>query len=168
VDALRRLDEVDVVPEGLLERTVRLFREVPWGPVSEKAVHDVNAASQYGAWVLLHGYNVNHFTGYVNRHGVEQINDIEKLIAELKSRGVPMKSDIEGARGTKLRQTSTEAVRVPVTVLDEAGNPKDIEWTYAYMEYAERGFVEENGKQVLFQGFLGPQASGLFEMTRLK
>ncbi len=168
VEALRRLDEVDAVPDGLLDRTVRLFREVPWGPVPEKVVREVNAASQYGAWVLLHGYNVNHFTGYVNRHGVDQIGDIEKLIDALKSRGVPMKSEIEGARGSKLRQTSTEAVRVPVTVLDENGSPKSIEWTYAYMEYAERGFVEENGKQVLFQGFLGPQASGLFEMTRLK
>jgi hypothetical protein len=131
-------------------------------------VRKVNESSQYGAWVLLHGYNVNHFTGYVNRHGVEKIGDIEKLIAELKGRGVPMKPEIEGVRGSKLRQTSTEAVRVPVKVRGADGAMREIEWTYAYMEYAERGFVEENGEKVLFQGFLGPQASQLFEMTRLK
>lgn len=168
VEALRRLDEADTAPAGLLEKTVRLFTQVPWGPVSESVVKRVNAASQYGAWVLLHGYNVNHFTGYVNRHGVEQVGNIDALIAEMKKRGVPMKSEIEGAPGSKLRQTSTEAVRVPVQVIGDDGKTKQIEWTYAYMEYAERGEVEENGKRVLFQGFLGPQAAGLFEMTRLK
>ncbi|PKO20142.1 DUF1338 domain-containing protein [candidate division BRC1 bacterium HGW-BRC1-1] len=168
VEALRRLDETGEIPAGLLEKTVRLFTQVPWGPVAESVIKRVNGASQYGAWVLLHGYNVNHFTGYVNRHGVDLVGDIESLIAELKKRGVPMKSDIEGARGSKLRQTSTEAVRVPVQVIGDDGKTKQIEWTYAYMEYAERGEVEENGKRVLFQGFLGPQAAGLFEMTRLK
>ena len=168
VEALRRLDEADTAPAGLLEKTVRLFTQVPWGPVSESVVKRVNSSSQYGAWVLLHGYNVNHFTGYVNRHGVEQVGNIDALIAEMKKRGVPMKSEIEGAPGSKLRQTSTEAVRVPVQVIGDDGKTKQIEWTYAYMEYAERGEVEENGKRVLFQGFLGPQAAGLFEMTRLK
>lgn len=168
IEALQRLDQTGSVPDGLLDRVVRFFSEVPWSPPSEEAVRKVNESSQYGAWVLLHGFNVNHFTGYVNRHGVEKIGDIEKLIAELKARGVPMKPEIEGACGSKLRQTSTEAVRVPVKVRAADGSLKDIEWTYAYMEYAERGFVEEGGKKVLFQGFLGPQASQLFEMTRLK
>jgi hypothetical protein len=168
IEALQRLDHGGPAPDGLMDRLVRFFREVPWSPPDEAAVRKVNESSQYGAWVLLHGYNVNHFTGYVNRHGVEKIGDIEKLIAELKGRGVPMKPEIEGVRGSKLRQTSTEAVRVPVKVRGADGAMREIEWTYAYMEYAERGFVEENGEKVLFQGFLGPQASQLFEMTRLK
>ena len=168
VEALRNLDQCAEVPGPLLEKTVRLFTQVPWGPVSEELVRRVNAQSQYGAWVLLHGYNVNHFTGYVNRHGVELVGDIELLVAELKRRGVPMKPEIEGARGSKLRQTSTEAVRVPVSVIGEDGRPKLIEWTYAYMEYAERGEVEVDGRKQLFHGFLGPQATHLFEMTRVK
>lgn len=168
VETVANLDRSGSIPEGLVERVARFFLEVPWSPPTEEAVRKVNEASQYGAWVLLHGYSVNHFTGYVNRHGVEAVDDIEKLVEELKRRGVPMKSEIEGERGSKLRQTSTEAVRVPVKVKDASGAIKEIEWTYAYMEYAERGYVEENGKQVLFEGFLGPQAKQLFEMTRLK
>lgn len=168
IDLIRGLDSMERIPDGLLERTVRFFRQLPWAPPSEDVLNRVNTATQYGAWVLLHGYNVNHFTGFVNRHGVESVGDIESLSEELKRRGVPMKPEIEGLPGSKLRQTSTEAVRVPVQVIGLGGQPKEIEWTYAYMEYAERGEIEENGKKVLFQGFLGPQASQLFDMTRLR
>jgi hypothetical protein len=168
VKAIDSLRDGGTISDELLERTFRFFRQVPWSPPPEDTVQAVNAASQYGAWVLLHGYNVNHFTGYVNRHGIKQASDIESLVDELKKRGVPMKPEIEGQRGSKLRQTSTEAVRVPVKVRGADGSPKEIEWTYAYMEYAERGEVEENGKRVLFEGFLGPQATQLFDMTRVK
>jgi hypothetical protein len=168
VRAMQRLDKESGISRELLDRTVQFFRQVPWDPPSEDAVRELNTASQYGAWALLHGYNVNHFTGYVNRHGVAKVGDIEALVAELKARGVPMKPVIEGARGSKLRQTSTEAVRTPVRVRGADGSTREIEWTYAYMEFAERGEVDEDGKKVLFQGFLGPQASQLFEMTRLK
>jgi hypothetical protein len=164
IKAIADLDSSGAISSELLDKTHRFFREVPWGPVPEEVVRKVNTPSQYGAWVLLHAYHVNHFTGYVNRHGVPALDDIEKLVSELKSRGVPMKPEIEGARGSKLRQTSTEAVRTNVTVLGPDGAPKTIEWTYAYMEYAQRG--EQDGK--LFEGFLGPQATQLFDMTRVK
>lgn len=151
----------------LINKLISFFTTRPWDPPQEYAVKKVNESSQYGAWVLLHGYAVNHFTGSVNHHGVPQIDDIEKLVKELKSRGVPMKDEIEGAAGSKLRQTSTKAAVVPVEVKDPTNKIKTTEWTYAYFEFAERGFIEENGKKVLFQGFLGQQASQLFEMTRV-
>lgn len=169
MEALQRLDSSPTYSTELLERTYAFFKTLPWEPVSEEVVKKVNDVSQYGAWVLLHGYNVNHFTGFVNRHGVEPINDIEGLVAELRRRGVPMKDEIEGAPGSKLRQTATHAVRVPVTVKKADGSIGQIEWTYAYMEFAQRGHVEdESGKKVLFEGFLGPQAKQLFEMTRVR
>ena len=168
--ALAQLDHSPSYSNELLERTFAFFKTLPWDPVPEDVIHTVNEVSQYGAWVLLHSYNVNHFTGSVNRHGVAPINDIEGLVAELKRRGVPMKSEIEGARGSKLRQTATHAVRLPVTVRSADGSLKQIDWTYAYMEFAQRGYVEDpaTGEKVLFDGFLGPQAAQLFEMTRVK
>lgn len=169
VKQIAALKDDDDIPEDLLQKTYLFFKTIPWGSVSESTIKTVNDASQYGAWTLLHGSNVNHFTGYINRHGVDGINDIDGLVAELKKRGVPMKDTIEGAPGTKLRQTSTQAVREPVTVIGEDGQEKQIEWTYAYMEYAQRSEIEtEDGRKELFQGFLGPQASQLFEMTKLK
>ena len=37
----------------------------------------VNKESQFAAWVLVHGYRVNHFTALVNSHGVEALDDID-------------------------------------------------------------------------------------------
>lgn len=168
------LEQLEIVPtlsnsqiETLLKKVVSFFTTRQWEPPLESSVKKVNGESQYGAWVLLHGYAVNHFTGSVNHHKVAQIDDIEKLVAELKSRGVPMKDEIEGARGSKLRQTSTQAAKLAVEAKDDSGKTKTIDWTYAYFEFAQRGMIEEDGKKVLFQGFLGPQASQLFEMTRM-
>jgi hypothetical protein len=153
----------------LMERVVRQVHELPWPLPERESVAAVNAASQYAAWVLVHGYNVNHFTSLINSHGVAKLADIEKTIAALREAGVPMKSEIEGERGSKLRQTATEAVKIDVEVVD-GGKPTTMPWTYAYFELAERGEVVdgETGKRSRFEGFLGPQATQLFEMTRVK
>ena len=129
----------------------------------------LNQVSQYGAWVLVHGYNVNHFTSLINSHGVESLGSIESTIVALRQAGVPMKAEIEGEAGSKLRQTSTEAVMTEVTVIDQ-GKPVTMPWSYAYFELAQRDWITDpaTGRRMHFEGFLGPQATNLFEMTRLK
>ncbi len=170
LEALARLD--DASAEGfdrLLETTAAQFEQLPW-PVPDKAdVLALNRESQYAAWVLVHGYNVNHFTSLVNSHGVASLDNLEKTIDALRRAGVPMKAEIEGEPGSKLRQSATEAVTIPVAVMD-AGRPTTIDWTYAYFELAERNEVldPKTGQRVRFEGFLGPQATNLFEMTRVK
>ncbi|UFP94354.1 DUF1338 domain-containing protein [Gloeobacter morelensis] len=141
----------------------------PWQPPLRSAVEALNDISQYGAWVLLHGYAVNHFTGYVNRQNTAAYPDIESTAQGLAALGVPMKSEIEGSWGSGLRQTATKAVSEPAAVRDDAtGEPVPIPWTYAYYEIAERGPIEvAPGRLERFEGFLGPQAKNLFEMTRL-
>jgi hypothetical protein len=143
------------------------FHLLPWPTPERSDVETVNRESQYAAWVLVHGYNVNHFTSLINSHGVAALDDIEKTVSALRSAGVPMKADIEGAPGSRLRQTATEAVVIDVPVR-EAGRDVTIPWTYAYFELAERGEVSDpdTGQRRRFEGFLGPQATQLFEMTR--
>ena len=140
----------------------------PWGTPFKSVVEQVNKVTQYGAWVLLHGYAVNHFTGYINRQNTPIYPDIESTARELSQRGVPMKAEIEGSRGSGLRQTATQAVTENVTVIDDVSGEKiSIPWTYAYYEIAERNEVEiAPGQKALFEGFLGSQATNLFEMTR--
>jgi hypothetical protein len=170
---LRELTQLDGLSEAahlqLLNVIVDEFHSPPWDPPKTQDVHAVNAHSQYAAWVMVHGYNVNHFTSSVNSHGVESLNDIEKTIAALKDAGVPMKAEIEGEPGSKLRQSATEAVTIDVDVLD-GGKPATMPWSYAYFELAERNDVTdpETGKKTRFEGFLGPQATNLFEMTRVR
>jgi hypothetical protein len=166
VAQLRQADSLTDAEAGeLIENLVRYFRR-PWLPPLRSAVEQVNEASQYGAWTLLHGNSVNHFTAYINRQNVSAWPDIEATIEGLREAGVPMKDTIEGERGTKLRQSSTRAAEGEFPVREADGSLGEIPWTYAYYELAERGEVDTPEGRRLFTGFLGPQTPGLFEMTR--
>ncbi|MBT4868358.1 MAG: DUF1338 domain-containing protein [Planctomycetaceae bacterium] len=153
----------------LLDAIVARFHELPWDAPEKDDVAALNDENQYAAWVAVHGYNVNHFTSLINSHGVESLDDIEKTIDALRKAGVPMKAEIEGAPGSRLRQSATEAAVIDVAVRKN-GQEAVMPWTYAYMELAERGDVidSETGKPTRFEGFLCPQAAHLFEMTKVK
>jgi len=140
------------------------LQALPWEPPSRDDVEALNRDSQYAAWVLVHGYNVNHFTALINSQGIPALANIDKTVAALRAAGVPMKTDIEGAPGSKLRQTATEAVVIDVPVREGT-----LPWSYAYFELAERGEIAdaETGRRGRFEGFLGAQATQLFEMTRV-
>lgn len=139
----------------------------PWLPPKRSVVEAVNSVSQYGAWVLLHGYSVNHFTAYINRQNTPSYPDIETTAQALANQGVPMKDSFEGGQSSGLQQTATQAVIETVTVLDEQGNLAKMPWSYAYYELAQRYLLEDStGKKILFEGFIAPQAQNLFEMTK--
>lgn len=154
------------IPESVNDYS-RIFTR-PWSIPARSVVEKVNEVSQYGAWVLLHGYSVNHFTGYVNGQNTPVYPDIESTAKGMGDRGVPMKESIEGDRTTGLRQTATRAVTESVTVKDDVtGELIEIPWTYAYYEIAQRNVIRlPDDREGLFQGFLNAQAKNLFEMTR--
>ncbi len=155
--------------ESLFTEVLRTFNELPWERPQKKDVLELNKESQFGAWVLINGYDVNHFTASVDSHGVSALDDIEKVVEAMVKAGIPMKPEIEGEKGTKLRQTSTQAAVIDSWVKDGERKVK-IPWTYAYFEIAQRPLLPnpETGKLERFQGFLGGQASRLFDMTKLK
>lgn len=167
--ALAGLDKDNAAASEVLPRVLRVFCELPWLLPAREDVEKLNQVSQYAAWVLVHGYNVNHFTSLINSHGQPELDTIEKTIAALEKAGVPMKQEIEGEPGSKLRQSATEAVTIDVDVQDR-GLPAKMPWTYAYFELAQRNATVDpaTGKATRFEGFLGPQATNLFEMTRVK
>jgi len=168
-DVLRSLAMLDDTgdEDQLLSTVAEQIESLPWQLPEWTDVEALNAVSQYAAWVAVHGYNVNHFTSLINSHRVESLSDIEKTIAALSAAGVPMKPEIEGERGSKLRQSATAAAEIEVACAKD-GKPASMPWTYAYFELAERGEVTDpdTGKPTRFEGFLGPQATQLFEMTR--
>lgn len=163
----RCADASDLERTRLRDAVVQLIESLPWTSPERVDVETLNRESQYAAWVAVHGYNVNHFTSLINSHQAPSLADIELTIHALQAAGVPMKAEIEGLPGSKLRQTATEAVTIPVAVR-ERGEPTTMPWSYAYFELAERGQVPDptTGERVRFEGFLGPQATQLFEMTR--
>ncbi len=118
----------------------------PEAPPDEAALLELEKESQYGAWLLAFGRKVNHFTG--------SVDDVEVWQRRMREAGVPMKADIEGAPGTSLRQTATAAAPLPIPL--RGGGSRS--WPYAYFEIAQR--------TPDFDGFLGPQARALFDMTK--
>ena len=112
---------------------------------NEGELLELERESQYGAWLLLFGREVNHFTA--------SVDDVEEWSERMSAAGVPMKGELEGERGAGLRQTATRAA--PRTVRTSLG---ERQWPYAYLEIAER----HGG----FDGFVAKQARQLFEMTK--
>jgi hypothetical protein len=152
--------------QTLLTKLTHLFHR-PWQPPQQSAVEQVNTVSQYGAWVMIHGYSVNHFTGYVNRQQTTKYPTIAQTIAGLTNLGVPMKSEVEGSIESGLCQTATQAIIEQAWVRDQTGSLIQIPWPYAYYEIAERYQIKNSGGDaVVFAGFLSTQAQKLFEMTR--
>jgi hypothetical protein len=152
--------------QTLLTKLTHLFHR-PWQPPQQSAVEQVNTVSQYGAWVMIHGYSVNHFTGYVNHQQTTKYPTIAQTIAGLTNLGVPMKSEVEGSIESGLCQTATQAIIEQAWVKDQTGSLIQIPWPYAYYEIAERYQIKNSGGDaVVFAGFLSTQAQKLFEMTR--
>lgn len=159
---LQSSDFAELLPLAIAE-----VEQLPWEVPERQDLERLNSVSQYAAWVAVHGNNVNHYTALINSQGVARLGDIDRTVSELQRVGVPMKVEIEGALGSKLRQTATEAVVIPVPVREQ-GRLAEMPWSYAYFELAERGEITdpESGRRGRFEGFLGPQATNLFEMTR--
>ena len=112
---------------------------------SESELLELERESQYGAWLLLFGREVNHFTA--------SVPDVALWQQRMRDAGIPMKDEIEGAPGAPLRQTATKAALRRVRLRDV-----ERDWPYAYLEIAERNAG--------FDGFIDTQARQLFEMTK--
>jgi hypothetical protein len=170
-DAASMLDRAETLSpsdaDALTDKLYAYITTRPWPAPPKDAVVEINNVSQYAAWTLLHGNSVNHFTAYINEQQVADWSDIDVTVAALREAGVPMKESVEGQPGSKLRQSATQAVDEDCDVVDASGKPAKLRWSYAYYELAERGSVPgPDGKPVRFSGFLGPQATHLFEMTK--
>ncbi len=143
-ELLAALPEDEPSPTDSLDALARWFGPPP--PPHEAALLELEKESQYGAWLLAFGRKVNHFTG--------SVDDVEAWQRRMREAGVPMKAEIEGAPGTALRQTATHAFPLPIAL--RGGGSRA--WPYAYFEIAQRAPGMD--------GFLGPQARALFDMTK--
>lgn len=150
--------------EILEDELVNFFRR-PWKPPAKETVLKLNDVSHYAAWVLLHGNLPSHFAVSINKQGVEAWPDLESTCQSLKNAGIPMKDKIEGEKGSLLQQSATLAVKKDLEVRSE-DDAEVINWTYAYLEFIQRGFSEENGRKTLFEGFIESQERHLYNLTR--
>lgn len=170
IELLNILKEKDVLPleaaDFLIKDLLNYFRR-PWGIPVKEDVLKLNDVSQYGAWVLLHGNSVSHFSTLINQQNVKEWPDLISTCNALLNAGIPMKEMIEGKPGSKFQQSSTIAVKEEVKVKGENGIER-LMWTYSYLAFAERGYIEDNGVKKLFNGFLEEQTVHLFDMTKTR
>ena len=150
--------------EILVDELVNYFRR-PWNPPAKETVLKLNDVSHYAAWVLLHGNSPSHFAVRIKNHGVDAWPDLDSTCQALKNSGIPMKEKMEGEKGSLLQQTATLAVKEDLKVKAE-NDTEEINWTYAYLEFIQRGFKEEDGQRTLFQGFIESQERHLYNLTR--
>ena len=153
--------------EILTEELTGYFRR-PWRLPLREELLKINDISQYAAWTLLHGNSVNHFAANINLQNVPGWPDLETTCQAMAKANVPMKPEIEGPPGSILRQSATQAVKEIIRFRNETGEVEEMEWTYAYYEFTERGFVICDQGEKLFTGFIADQATHLFKMTETR
>jgi hypothetical protein len=153
--------------EILIEELTGYFRR-PWKLPTRENLLKINDISQYAAWTLLHGNSVNHFAAFLNLQNVPEWPDIETTCIALANAGIPMKAGIEGDEGSILRQSATQAVKELIRFRSEDKEIVEMEWTYAYYELTQRGYIITDEGEKMFTGFLTDQATHLFKMTETR
>ncbi len=153
--------------EILVEELTGYFRR-PWKLPTKDDLLKINDVSPYAAWTLLHGNSVNHFAAAINFQGVSIWPDIETTCRAMAEEGIPMKNELEGKKGSILRQSATLAVKETIPFRGENGEIEEMDWTYAYYEFTERGYIIGEGGEKLFTGFIPDQDTQLFKMTETR
>ncbi|MCX6119127.1 MAG: DUF1338 domain-containing protein [Proteobacteria bacterium] len=126
-------------------------------------------SSEYAAWTLVFGNNINHFT--VSVQLMASFKDIHSLNAHIvNDLKIPMNSTGGITKGTpelRLEQSSTLAVQLPVLFQEGIKT-----LPYAFVEFAYRYPLEGNRHDAnwnsYYQGFVINNADKIFESTNLR
>lgn len=166
---LRALIEKAGHDRGLKEPDAEQFAE--WvsgslmhrnGPPMKRATLDaVAAVSGEAASALALGPDFNHVTIDVRAAGFK---GIAEMAAAMKARGFRLLPQIQGAPGTKLRQTATMAATVETKVLEADGRTGSAQTEKQFVEIIERGPVTgAKGHTRIFKNFLAANAEKIFD-----
>lgn len=140
------------------------------GPPLQRATLDsVARVSGEAASALALGPDFNHVTIDVRAAGFA---DIEAMATAMRARGLRLLPAIQGARGTKLRQTATMAATMATPVLEPDGRPGSAPTEKQFVEVIERGQAvdeagrklwRQDGRPLLFRNFLAANAEKIFD-----
>ena len=117
--------------------------------------------SEYGAWLLVMGLRVNHFTICID--GLKTVAGLEEALDVVKAAGFEINragGEIKGSPALFLEQAATMADRVPQTFAD--GVTRDI--SSCFYEFAQRHRMPGGGR---YEGFVTANADRIFESTNV-
>lgn len=141
----------------------------PWAKPIAADYEALRKHSEYAAWTLVFGFNINHFT--VSVQLMKTFSDIHALNRHIQEDlKIPMNSNgglTKGTPGLKLEQASTLAVRLPIPLQDGI-----MTLPYAFVEFAFRhpldGKMADGRWNSYYQGFVTNNADKIFESTNLR
>jgi uncharacterized glyoxalase superfamily metalloenzyme YdcJ len=145
------------------------------GPSLTRATLDaVAGVSGEAASALALGPDFNHVTIDVYAAGFD---GIEAMAAAMQARGFRMLPAIQGARGTKLRQTATMAATVATEVIEADGRIGQAQTEKQFVEIIERNQAvddaghrlwAQDGTPLIFRNFLSANAEKIFDAASTK
>lgn len=147
------------VDAARVERQDVLWAGRLWPAISVEQYEQLQAESEYAAWVASLGLRPNHFTISVNH--LEKYPSIESVLEFVEQLGYPVNEAggrVKGSPDVFLEQGSTLADRVEI---EFAGGVLH-EVPTCYYEFAKR-YPLPDGQ--LFQGFVAKSADKIFEST---
>jgi hypothetical protein len=115
------------------------------------------AQSAEMAWIATEGNAFNHAT--------DRVDDVEKLTAEQKALGQPMKDKVEVSGTGRVRQTAFTAARVVREFRAEDGSILRKEVPGSFLEFIARDFVPGEAVKTLDLSFDPSNAQAIFKMT---
>ena len=115
------------------------------------------AQSAEMAWIATEGNAFNHAT--------DRVADVERLTAEQKSLGQPMKDKVEISGTGRVRQTAFTAARVQRDFRAADGSTIQREVPGSFLEFIARDFVPGEPTRTLDLSFDPSNAQAIFKMT---
>ena len=145
-------------------------------PLSKEAMRAISEVSSETVNALLLGPDFNHLAISVNDLNIPQwygLEVIEVVEQKMRSSNFHMLPEIQGQRGSLLRQTSITADKSSFPVLAEGGITSSISHPSKYVEFVQRGAMRDpegriqftGDKVTLFQGFLRDNSEKIYNAT---
>jgi len=132
-----------------------------WGKPTYADYQFLRKESEYAAWLLVHGFRVNHFTVSIN--ALKKYDTIEKVNQFLKENGFEMNTSGGEIKGTpeKLLQQSSTLSEIIKFEFDEG----EYDIPACFYEFAIR-YPNEKGE--IFSGFIAANANKIFDSTNYR
>ena len=132
-------------------------------PLKRATLEAVAMASGEAASALALGPDFNHVTIDVRAAGFK---GIEPMAEAMKAKGFRLLPAIQGAPGTKLRQTATLAATMDTPVREADGRLGTTQTEKQFVEIIERSAVERHDR--IFKNFLVANAEKIFDAASTK
>ena len=138
-------------------------------PLRRSTLDAVSAVSGEAASALALGPDFNHVTIDVLAAGYD---GIEAMVAAMQAEGFRMLPSIQGAPGSRLRQTATMAATMPTPVRESDGRIGSAETEKQFVEIIERGVMRDergevlrgrDGQPLIYRNFLAANAARIFD-----